>query len=401
MKRLSFFIARRYLFSRKKTVINIISWISLIGISVGTLALIVVLSVYNGIGELTKSLFNSFDPELIVEPLEGKTFRTSAIPYKEVKAMEGVRGVSEIVEENAWITYRDNESIVQLRGVDEQYSEVSGLDTMLMNNQYVLQEDGCYFIILGGDIYYNLGLSSMSSQPIAVHIPKRGTGISLSMEGNFNTQYAYPADLFYILQDIDQKYVVGDIEMMRKLMDYKDDEVTALAISVKNPQKLNKVKKELRELLKGSCSVKDRFEQQPLYYKIFRSEKFGIYLILSLIVLIATLNLVSSLSLLIIDKQRNIRTLRSMGMEDVQIREVFFMEGVLIAGIGAFMGLVMGFFICFLQQEFGIVKMGDGNFVTPVFPVAMKAMDFISTFVLVVTLSIGSVFFATRRVKLQ
>ena len=412
-------IARRYFFSRKqKTVINVISWISLVGIAVSTTALIVVLSVYNGIGNLTQTLFNSFDPPLLVQPAKGKTFRLSESDLETLSHLGGVATVSQIVEENAWVTYRHNEAIVSLRGVDDNYPLVTGLDTLLYEGAYVLKGHGeafvgeqawasnvvedssfdtyAYFLLFGAEVYYNLGIREVSNVPVAVHIPKRGVSLGFTMEEAFNTGYAMPGGNFYIQQDIDNRYVVADIGFVRQLMDYADDECTSLAIALQPGAKVQKVKKALAQQLGDAFTVKDRFEQQPIYYKVFRSERLGIYLILALIVLISTLNLIASLSLLVLDKQRDIAILRSMGMRRRQIRSIFRLEGVMISAMGVVAGLVVGFVICFIQQRFGLVKMGS-NFVVSAFPVAMRAIDFLLTFLLVMGLSSLAVFFAVRR----
>ena len=397
-------VAWRYFFSRKqKTVINIISWISLTGIAVSTAALIVVLSVYNGIGNLTQSLFNSFDPELLVQPAKGKTFHTSEIAFDSLRQMPSVAACSQIVEENAWVTYRHNQAIVALRGVDGEYPKVSGLDTLLYEGTYGLKAESdeavAYFLLFGAEVYYNLGIREASNLPVAVHIPKRGVAMGLTMEEAFNTGYAMPGGNFYIQQDIDNMYVVADISFVRQLMDYADDECTSLAIALQPRAKVQKVKKEVAQLLGDGFTVKDRMEQQPIYYKVFRSERLGIYLILALIVLISTLNLIASLSLLVLDKQRDIAILRSMGMQRQQVRRIFRLEGVMISAMGVVAGLLVGFVICFLQQRFGIVKMGS-NFVVSAFPVAMRGIDFLFTFLLVMGLSSLAVLFAVRRSKI-
>lgn len=403
------FIARRYLFSRKeKTVVNLISWISLVGIAVSTMALVVVMSVYNGIGELTQSLFNVFDPELLVEPSHGKTFHTDAIDYEALEHCEGVKSVSQLVEENAWITLRQAESIVQLRGVDENYASTNGLDTMLLEGEYLLkgemvvdgEEVPAYYLLLGWNIMVRLGVNSMTNTPLAVHIPKRGSSaIGLSMDEAFNNGYAFPAGTFRIQEEIDNQYVLADIDFVRSLMSYDDDEVTALAVAVDDPHLLSSVKQRLSTLLGDGFTVKDRMDQKPLYYKIFRSERLGVFLILSLIVLIATLNLIASLSLLIINKRKDIATLKAMGMESLDIRKVFFTEGVLIAAVGVVAGLSLGFIICLLQQHFGVVKLG-ANAVVEAFPVAMRWVDFFAAFLVVSFLSSLVVAFTVRRAKI-
>ncbi len=409
---LSSLIARRYFFSRKqRTVINIISWISLVGIAVSTAALIIVLSVYNGIGQVTQTLFNSFDPELVVQPAQGKTLHLHDIDYDALCRINGVATVSQIAEENAWMTYRHNEAIVSLRGVDGNYHLVTGLDTLLYEGIYRFtdtvaapDDEGdtmlttVHYLLMGAEVYYNLGVRDVSNIPVAIHIPKRGVALGLTMDEAFNTGYALPGGNFYIQQDIDNRYVVTDIDFVRQLMDYADDECTTLAIALQPGARVSKVKTAVAALLGDGYRVLDRFEQQPIYYKVFRSERLGIYLILALIVLISTLNLVASLSLLMMDKRHDIATLRSMGMPARQVRRIFRIEGVLIAAMGVAAGLLLGFFVCFVQQQWGVVKMGS-NFVVNAFPVAMRGIDFLLTTAMVMALSTLAVLFAVRKNK--
>lgn len=409
---LSSLIARRYFFSRKqRTVINIISWISLIGIAVSTAALIIVLSVYNGIGQVTQTLFNSFDPELVVQPAQGKTLHLHDIDYDTLCRIDGVATVSQIAEENAWMTYRHNEAIVSLRGVDGNYHLVTGLDTLLYEGIYRFtdtvaapDDEGdtmlttVHYLLMGAEVYYNLGVRDVSNIPVAIHIPKRGVALGLTMDEAFNTGYALPGGNFYIQQDIDNRYVVTDIDFVRQLMDYADDECTTLAIALQPGARVSKVKTAVAAQLGDGYRVLDRFEQQPIYYKVFRSERLGIYLILALIVLISTLNLVASLSLLMMDKRHDIATLRSMGMPARQVRRIFRIEGVLIAAMGVAAGLLLGFVVCFVQQQWGVVKMGS-NFVVNAFPVAMRGIDFLLTTAMVMALSTLAVLFAVRKNK--
>ena len=395
-------IAVRYLFARRqRSVVNIISWISLVGLMVSTAALIIVLSVYNGIGELTKSLFNTFDPELVVEPAEGKTFRLTEIPYSTIAGAEGVAEVVPLASESAWITYGDQQAIVTLRGVGEGYARLTGLDTLLADGRYDISD---HTLILGGEIFHRLGMRIPSPTPATVHIPKRGTtSLGMTMDEAFNIAYAYPAANFFIQQDIDRRYVVTDIALVRRLMDYAPDECTALALRLAPGADAAKVKRELNSSLLTPHSpllIKDRYDQQPLYFKVFRTERLGIYLILSLIVLISTLSLVASLSLLIINKRGDIFMLRSMGMTARQVRRSFLAEGLLICAVAVAAGLLIGFVVCFLQQQFGLIRMGDGNFVVEAFPVAMRAEDFLWTFLLVMVLSSLSVALTVRRARI-
>ncbi|MBP5340855.1 MAG: ABC transporter permease [Bacteroidales bacterium] len=410
-------IAVRYLFAglrrnaaaRSRSVVTVISWISLIGLLVSTAALIVVLSVYNGIGDITKGLFGTFDPELVIVPSEGKTFHTSTLDLQNITAMKEVECVSEIVDETAWVTYGPDQSIVRLRGVDDNYRRISGLDTLLYDGTYLLSDvtpdlTPIHYLILGGEVYHSLGMRLLSTTPAAIHIPRRGTtSMGFSMDEAFAIAYAYPASYFFIQQDIDRQYAVTDIALVRQLMNYAPDEVTALAFKLKPGTNVAKVKKTINLTLSThhfTLSVKDRYDQQPLYFKIFRTERLGIYLILSLIVLISTLSLVASLSLLIINKRDDIFTLQSLGLTRRRVRRAFRTEGILICTVAVVAGLLLGFIVCLLQQQFGIIRMGDGNFVVSAFPVSMRALDFLLTFLLVTAISALSVTLTVQRAKI-
>ena len=405
-------IAVRYLFSRKqRSVVNVISWISLVGLMVSTMALIIVLSVYNGIGDITKSLFGTFDPELVIEPAEGKTLHITDIGLEHLASFEEVEIVSPIVTETAWITYGQNQAIVKLRGVDCNYADLTGLDTLLNQGEYKLSfsspisgEESVATLIVGGQIFHELGMHLPATMPAAVHIPKRGTtAMGLTMDQAFNIGYAYPVAGFFIQQDLDRQYVVTDLAFVQRLMNYAPDECTSLALKLKpgtDPDKVKQVLHSSLTTLHSPLIVKDRYDQQPLYYKIYSTERLGIYLILSLIILISTLSLVASLSLLIINKHSDIFILKSMGMECTTIRRAFLSEGLLICALATVAGLVLGFIVCFLQQQFGIVRMGDGNFVVSTFPVAMRAVDFLITFLLVMAISTFSVTLTVRRARI-
>lgn len=402
--KLALFIARRYLFSQKRrSVINVISWISLIGIAISSMALIVVLSVYNGIGTLTQSLFNIFDPELKIEATEGKTFHLDDIAYNDIISLPTVSYASPIVEENMWITYKERNKIATVRGVADNYAAMTGIDTMLHLGRFELtNSQSNQYIVMGLGVYYELGINSYDAHtPVGIHIPKRNAAIGgLSFERAFNSEYALTTGAFNIQDDFDRKYILANIDFVRQLMNYTSDEVSWIAINVLHPDDLSSTKAEIQRLLGKGYIVKDRFDQQPLYYKIFKSERMAIFLVAALIVLISTLNLISSLSLLIIDKRKDINTLKCMGANKYLIRTTFFTEGLLIALVGVLSGMAAGFAVCLLQQEFGIIKMGE-NFVVSSFPVAMRAVDFVAVFVLVSLLSLVAITYSVFRNKFE
>ncbi|KWW30187.1 MAG: lipoprotein-releasing system permease protein [bacterium P3] len=398
-------IAWRYFFARRhKSVVNIISRISLGGITVCAFSLIVVLSVYNGIGDLTQRLFNVFDPELLIDAAEGKSFRCDKKTLAQLRTTDGVAEVSQLVEEKAWATYRGQQAIVQLRGIDGSYIRQTGLDTLLADGAWMVgQKDsgGIEHIVLGGEIYYRLGISPYSNAPIQLFIPRRGTGIGTTMDEAFNSSAVYPSGYFVIQQDIDSRYAVCDISLIRRLLDYDDDVCTALSVSLTSRASVRQVRQTLLDKLGQAYPditfrCRDRMEQQPLYYKVFRSERLAIYIILSLITLVASLTLVASMRLLVIDKRDDSATLRALGLTEHAIRQVYVWQGAMITAAGCVTGLLLGFAVCLLQQRFGIVKMGE-NFVTTSFPVAMRGIDFLSVFLIVMAIGGLAVITTVRR----
>ena len=404
--KLEWLIAVRYLFARgKKTVVTFISWVSLTGLTVSTAALIVVLSVYNGIGDITKSLFGTFDPPILVEPQAGKTLPLTDDTHAALLKIDGVERVAPIVDENAWITYNERQAIATLRGVDSSYAPLSGIDTMMANGHYMLHVDGLPTLVVGGELFYNLGIHLLSNTPATVMIPRRGTSqTGFTLDDAFNVGHAYPIGLFFIQQDIDGRFMIADISFVRQLMNYADNECTSLAVGLAPEANVGQVKQAVSRVMAQQgieVNVRDRQEQQPLYYKILRTEHLGIYLVLSLIVLISTLSLVASLSLLVINKRSDVFILKSMGLPTRRIRRAFLCEGLLICGMAVVAGLTIGLLLCVAQQQLGLIRMGDGNFIVEAFPVAMRLTDFIYSFILVMLISGLSVWLTVHRANID
>ena len=406
--RVPMILASRYFVARRqRSVVHIISRVALVGIAVCAFAFIVVLSVYNGIGQLTQGLFNVFDPEIVVQAAKGKSFHTAEIDYAAIERLPQIATMTQIVEEKAWVTHGQRQAIVELRGVEESYAAQTGIDTLIYEGSYLdfgrgvgeEAEERLPTIVLGGEIYYRLNLTARRRDAIGVHIPRRGTtSVGYSIEQAFNTRYAEVAGCFYLQQEIDSRYALIPIEEMRALLGYAEDEVTSIAIALRDKEQPRKVKREVQKIVGADYVVRDRLDQQPLYYKIYRSERLAIYFILALVTLISTFTLVASITLLIIDKKQEIATLRSIGMTRKQIRSTFALYGSLIAGVGAVIGIGVGALLCALQQRYGLIAMGD-NFVTRSFPVAMRGIDFAATLVIVLIISSISIHIAVRRIE--
>lgn len=396
----SFYIAARYFFSKKKkkNVVHVISIISLIGICIGTMALVIVLSVYNGFGKLIEELTGVFDPAILIEPKEGKTFHLTNFPVEEIKKIDGVEILASSVEENAWVAYRNKETIITLKGVSENYHHLNRIDSLITKGNYLLSDDVNDFAIVGYGIFYDLGISLRDfNHYIRVNIPKRKKSISLNLKENFNTGYLFPMGAFQTNDQPDQEYILTNIDFARGLLNYADDEVTSVELGLTKNANISKVQKKIKALVGENYSIKNRHEQQELFHKIYRSEKIMIYLILLFIIFIATFNLIGSIYLLIIDKKKDISILKSMGMPFKDIRNIFFIEGNIVASVGIIFGIILGIIICTLQQYFGIIKVE--GFVMDAFPVSIQLLDILIITFLVFLICSFSIALTVLRMK--
>ena len=387
----SLYIAKRYLISKKsKNAINIISIISIIGVSVGSMALIVVLSVFNGFDGLIKSMYNSFNPDLHVSLIQGKSFSKDSVYISKLKQIEGIDEIAEIIEENALLKYSEKQYIARLKGVNEAFNKITGIDSMIVDGNYILKNENEYFAVVGQGIAYYLAIGLHFVNPILAFIPKRTGNISTyNPSGSFKQKYIYPSGIFSIQQEFDVKYVIVPIEFMEELLDY-ENELTALEMKIDNNADEQKVKSDILEITGNKFQIKNRYEQNETFYKIMRSEKWAIYFILTFILIVALFNLIGSLTMLIIEKKKDIFTLQSLGANTNLIRKIFFFEGWMITIVGAIIGLIFGLFICWAQETFGLIKLqGSGSFIIEAYPVAINLFDIV--IVMAIVLAIGSI----------
>ena len=384
-----FYIARRYLFSRKShNIINIISFISAFGVMIVTAALVIVLSVFNGFARLSESLFNSFNPDMAITLKKGKTFTTAEIDIRRIKKINGVHYVSEVIEENALMKYLDKQSIVTLKGVSADYQKMCGIDTMMVAGHFILEQGDLNFAVLGYGIADYLGANlSDFKNPITVYVARRDANFSNLFDQAFNTAEIFPSGTFSIQTDFDVKYVLLPIRFLRQILGYHED-LTSLEIGLDKNADPVKVQEDLREVAGTKFKVKNRYEQQELIYKIFRTEKWAIVMILAFILLIATFNVIASISMLILEKKKDIAVLQSLGAGKTLVQRIFMIEGLLISFIGAIAGLSLGAAICWAQMRFGLIRLGDINstFVVNSYPVHMIPFDFLIIFLIVMAI---------------
>ncbi len=373
----SFYIARRYLFSRKKTnLINLISAISVVGLVIGTMGLIIGLSGFNGFDSLIKSLFSSFDPELRITVKEGKSFSASGASFETLRNLPDVASYAEIVEDNALLNYNDRQVLATIKGVSEAYMQFSGIDTMITQGEFKLQDASGSYAVLGEGIAYNLGAGVRQMEPINVFVPKRGRETSLLPNGNFNQKLIYPSGVFSIQQELDTKYVIVPISFAREIFEMPE-KVTAIELKLKEGVSLSKTKAAIASLLGNGFEIKNRYQQHDYLYKTMQSEKYATYLILILILVIASFNIVGSLTMLILDKKEDIAILQSMGADKRTIRNIFLFEGWMISLIGALLGTLAGLAICQAQISYGLVKLSGkaSSFIIDAYPMKIIASD--------------------------
>lgn len=399
---ISFYIARRYFKSKKSHhVINIISMISVAGVTIGTMALIVVLSVFNGFEHLVVSLFNSFNPDMEITLREGKTFPASDIPEQLLKEIPGVLYLTEVLEENALMKYKDKQAIVTLKGVGEEYQRMTGVDTMMTEGRFLLQSREKNFTVLGyGVAYYlNANLNDYIN-PITIFVPSRSGTPGNSFDQAFNQEIIFPAGYFSIQQEFDIKYALLPIRFVRKLLDYTN-EITSVEIKLAEGVGQETVQHQLEAAVGKKFKVKNRFQQQELLYNIMKSEKYAIFLILTFILLLATFNVVGSLSMLILDKKKDIAILQSMGATMKLIKQIFMTEGMMISFIGAMTGMILGGVVCWIQQTYGVIRMGGPNstFVISSYPVQMQPLDFLLVFFTVMLIGFLAAWYPVHNIR--
>lgn len=370
--------------------------ISLVGVTVGTMALIVVLSVFNGFDNLVRSLFNAFDPDIRITLAEGKTFPANDPQLEKIRNHPGVLYATDVLEENALLKYGEKQYIATVKGVSDEFLKMSGIDSMIIDGKFILWDRNmpCAVIGQGIGIYLSVGLNFIT--PIQVYVPKRTGNVSLNPEQAFNRNYIFPSGIFAIQQDFDSRYIIVPIEFIRNLLEY-DNEITALELKLDTTANAETVQEELTALAGEKYKVQNRFQQQELLYRIMRSEKWAIFMILAFILLVASFNIIGSLTMLILDKKKDIAILQSLGTEMSRIRKIFFIEGWLISAGGATVGLILGGIICWIQQTFGLIRLkGSGSFVVDTYPVDMLWTDFVFVFFTVLLIGFFAAWYPVR-----
>ncbi|MDR3286672.1 MAG: FtsX-like permease family protein [Prevotellaceae bacterium] len=388
------FIARRYLFAKKThNVINVISYISVVGVAIGTLALVVILSVANGYDSLTKKLYSVFSPDIRISATEGKTFVPDSLFFEKIEKVNGVLGYSKVLEENVLISYKLNndyinrpttQSIATMKGVDKNYENVSGITKKRLsdNGEYSFVAMGEFKLwhsdvpqtVMGIGIAQTLGVNLSFFAPIEVWIPKRGVKVSMTNTLDaMVVDYVYPSGFFSIEQSFDYNYFFVPLDFAQNLLNYTS-EISAIEIKIDSTANVNDIQKQIQEIIGEGFDVKNRYQQNETLYRMLSSEKYAIYVILVFIITLFSFNIIGLISMLIVDKKKDIETFRVLGSSNRIVKQIFYYQGCMIAIGGAIIGLTLGVLLCLIQQYFKIIKLPN-MFIIDAYPVEIQIGD--------------------------
>jgi lipoprotein-releasing system permease protein len=376
---LPFFIARRYLFSkRKKNFINIISILSMIGVAFTTAALIIVLSVFNGLENLLQNLNNSFDPEIKIEAARGKSFKVTPDLLKSIQAVDGVDIVTQVIEDYAYVRYREANQVVRLKGVSDNFIDQKRIpEENIVEGSLTLKKDGVSYAILGSGVKYTLSAAITERLfPLQVYYIKNIKSGTLDPTQLYSKMNIMPGGVFSIVQSFDENYVIVPLDFAQELLNY-DDKRTSLEIKTKSTASIWSVEHRLEKLLGKAFTVLNPEEQHKDLYRLLKMERLFAFFALTLLLIIGSINIFFSLMMLALDKKKDITVLSSMGASRNLIRNIFLAEGSLIAALGTITGLVVGGVLCLLQMRYGLISMGMESAVTPGYPVKVNALDFL------------------------
>lgn len=403
MANFPYYIARRYLFSKKShNAINIISIISVCGVAFTTMALVCTLSVFNGFQDLVASFFTSFDPQLKIIPVEGKIFYKDDPAIRQLRNDKDIALFSECLEDNALAIYRNRQVMVHIKGVGDQFSELTDIDKLLYGDgSFVLHADVLQYGVPGIRLANSLGLGAYFEDPLQIYAPKKGAQINLSNPAaSFSQSELYSSGVVFSVnqEKYDNNYILTSIDFARNLFD-QPDMVSSIDLKLREGVDVDQAKSRIQLLLgEERFKVLDRYEQQADIFRIMRVEKLIAYIFLTFILLIACFNIIGSVSMLIIDKKDDVRTLRNLGANDNQIIRIFLYEGRMISAMGAVIGLISGLGLCWLQQTYGLIKMGssEGMFLVDAYPVSVYWGDLLLVFITVLLIGFAALWYPIR-----
>ncbi|MFN8322188.1 MAG: FtsX-like permease family protein [Chitinophagales bacterium] len=398
---LAYKIALRYIFSKKSTnAINIISRISMLGMGVGAFALIVVLSVFNGFEGLVLSLYGSFYPDLEVRAVSGKTFQQDSLLSDKILRLNGIAAISQTLEENAYLEYGEEAQLATIKGVDEQYNHVTTVRQYVRDGQFLLRDTSLNYAVIGANISYPMNIDvKQGMEPLRITVPRKGVKTAFAPEDAFNTLSVIPAGVFSIQQEFDSKYVFVSLDFAKKLLG-DEDHISAYEIKLQEGADIQEVKEGLVRLIGKHFEVRTRYEQKAETYRVMLIERWVTTAILGFIILIISFNIIGSLSMLVLEKSKDIAIIKAMGGNEKLIQRIYLLNGLLSSGIGALTGLALGYLVVLLQMKFHFLKLSggdDSSFVINYYPVKLKLVDPIVTLLIITLVSLLASYFPAKR----
>jgi lipoprotein-releasing system permease protein len=393
-----FYIARRYLIAKKShNAINIISFISVMGVTVGTMALIVILSVFNGFDELVRSLINSFNPDLKIMLAEGKAFVPEDEMLRKIKALPGVYDLSLVLEDKALVRYEERQTIAVVRGVSDNYSNITGLDTMIVEGVYNLKINNEPYALIGRGIRIYLNVMLLSPRQMSLYVPRRSSDMSFDANSALSRKYISVSGVFSIEQEYDLKYIMVPLVFARQLFEYPNGEVNMIEIKLKPGANTARIQKNIGEILGDRYQVLNRYQQNEVFYKTMQAEKWAIFLILIFILIVASFNVIGTLTMLMLEKKKDMVTLSDLGADNRLLKRIFLFEGWMISTSGAVLGTLLGLLVCWLQRHFELIKLqGSGSFIIDAYPVVVKPADVFITLVAVIIIGLMAAWYPIR-----
>lgn len=377
-----------------------ISIISMIGIMVSSAALIIVLSVFNGMEGLVRSSFNSFNPDYQILPKEGKVFATDTFPMAELQKLKSVQEVFEVVSDMTLMTYNEKQLLVSVKGVSPDYLHSMGIDSLLIDGNATLQYSEGPAAVMGAIAAGNIQLNLHSPEQLKVYYPKRLLKNLADPSKAFNIDYVIPAGVFASYTEYDEKYVFVPLDFARSIMNY-ENEVTSIELKLRNPGNYAKIRTSIEKVLGGNYILKDKFQQEESLYKTMKSEKLMVFVILAFILVVAGFNMIGTLSMLIIEKKDDLSVLYAMGARKSLVRKIFLVQGGFISLLGGQAGLLIGLLVCFLQMKFHIVGLGDGSsgYLINYYPVQIEWLDFAFVLLTILIISLITSYIPVRYMK--
>lgn len=396
--------AWRYFLAKKSTnAINIIAWVSMIAIVLITAAFIILLSVFNGFEGLVKSLYSSFYADLRISPKTGKSMTVTPVQMSKMKVIYNIASFSRIVEEKTLLQNGEIQTIVYLKGVDENYGQVTSVPQKMIRGEFIVGDSNKAYVVLGSGVENALAvMSDRNLYPLTAYLFKRGVNINVvDPYQAFSAENVNTSGTFFIQQDLDNKYAITNLGFMKKMLSMGPDEYGSIEVALRNPGEAEDTREELEKIFGNDYVIETMYEQNKSLYSVMNLEKWAIYGILTMMLIVAAFTMIGALTMLVLEKQKDIQVLKALGADNHRVRTIFLSEGMLLAGMGSVAGLLLAILICWAQVKYKLIAIEGGTFLIDYYPVTMKASDFLLVLVTVMLIAFLASWFPARKAAME